>query len=507
MSSLRLEEPSRQSPVGVAVIFFKNLRIAINILLSIVAVSVGFKTSFLGMDIYTIGIGVIILFFVISVLQYRRFFFYVENDHFIIEKGLFSKEKITVPFDRIQTVNIKQNLIQQLLSVVALKIDTAGSSKKELEISALRRDYARELQRYLVTQKELHYSTTPISDEPNNQAEPNTAATTAWLSEDERPLVRLTISDLFRIGLTENHLRTGLVIFAIINGYLWQYEEYLLKPFEPYLEEQADFLLAQYMIIVPLALVLFIIISVIISLVQTVLRYFDLRFFVSAKGVQLVSGLLKRMEYQIPVNKIQYLKWRTNPLRKLIKLQTLVVKQASSNEAGDRQSVSIPGLYKHQLHTVLHEFYRERNTSDFFETTPGNLLALQLAVWLGLLPAIAMCALAFFDWKFIAIPILYIIPALFFILRYYQSVKLNVNREMLFLSKGWVFPSTLALKFYKMQNVTLSQSIFQKGRGLATITFYTAAGDETMPHLPIAEARELYNYILFKIQSDNRSWM
>ncbi len=505
MNSLKLEEPSRQSPIGIAVIFFKNLRIALNILLSIVAVSVGFKTSFLGMDIYTIGIGVIVLFFIISILQYRRFFFYVENDHFIIEKGLLSKEKITVPFDRIQTVNIKQNIVQQLLGVVALNVDTAGSSKKELEISALPGKYARELQHYLVSQKEKHTESAESTDVNDfdrvNDEQPS------WDISGDKPLVKLSISDLFKIGLTENHLRTGLVIFAILNGYLWQYEEYLLKPFEPYLEEHADFFLAEYMIIVPVAFILFLVISVLISLIQTVLKYFGLKFFVNEKGVQLVSGLLKRIEYQIPVNKIQYLKWKTNPLRKLIDLQTLVIKQASSNEAGDKQSVSIPGCHKHQLHTVLDEFYPERSGGEFFEIQPQNLLALQLAFWLGLLPAIAMCGLAFIDWKFIAVPILYIIPVLFFILKYYRSIKLSINREMLFLTKGWVFPSTLALKFYKMQNVTLSQSIFQKRRGLASITFYTAAGDETMPHLPMEEARELYNYVLYKIQSDGRSWM
>ncbi len=505
MNSLKLEEPSRQSPIGVAVIFFKNMRIALNILLSIVAVSVGFKTSFLGMDIYTIGIGVIALFFVISILQYRRFYFYVENNNFIIEKGLLSKEKITVPFDRIQTVNIKQNLIQQLLGVVALNIDTAGSAKKELEISALPGKYARELQRYLVSQKEKH-----TEDKDKNASLETLEVKTeqpTWDVSEDKPLVKLGIADLFKIGLTENHLRTGLVIFAILNGYLWQYEEYLLKPFEPFLEEQADFFFAEYMIIVPIAFILFIIISVLISLIQTVLKYFELKFFVNAKGVQLVSGLLKRMEYQIPVNKIQYLKWKSNPLRKLIGLQTLVVKQATSNELGDKQSVKVPGCHKHQLHSVLDEFYPERSTGEFLEIEPRNLLALQLGTWLGLLPALAMCGLAFIDWKFIAVPILYIIPSLFFILKYYRSVKLNVNREMLFLTKGWVFPSTLALKFYKMQNVTLSQSIFQKRRGLASITFYTAAGDESMPHLPIKEAQEIYNYVLYKIQSDGRSWM
>ncbi len=508
MNSLRLDVPSRQSPVGVAVIFFKNLRIAINILLSIVAVRVGFKASFLGMDIYTLGIGVIILFFIISFLQYRRFFFYVENDHFIIEKGLFSREKITVPFDRIQTVNIRQNIIQQILGVVAINIDTAGSAAKELEISALPKTYARELQAYLVRQKQLKgEESEPGEEGASAMGDEHASAGSALDFSEQRPLIRLGIADLIKVGLTENHLRTGLVVFAVINGYVWQYEEYLLKPFEPYLEQQADFLLKQYMILIPIALILFLFISVLLSLIQSVLKYFELKFYVGPQGVQLVSGLLRRVEYQIPVKKIQYLKWKSNPLRKLIGLKTLIVKQASSQEARDRQSVKVPACHKEQLLVVLQEFYPERSEGQFFNIKPQNLLALQLGSWLGLFPAIATCFLALLDWRFVFIPIAYLPPALFFIYKYYKSVELSVNGEMLFLSKGWVYPSTLALKFFKLQNVTLSQSIFQKRRGLASITFYTAAGDETMPHIPLQEAREIYNYVLYKIQQDSRSWM
>lgn len=506
MNSLRLEVPSRQSPVGVAVIFFKNLRIAVNILLSVLAVRVGFKSSFLGLDIYTIGIAIILVFFIVSFLQYRRFFFYVENDHFIIEKGLFSKEKTTVAFDRIQTVNIKQNLIQQLLGVVALTIDTAGSADKELEIPALPGSYARELQQYLVKQKQLHKSGESKGEDEVQYAEGLAEKDIADIT-DQRPLVKLGMADLLKVGLTENHLRTGLVVFAVINGYIWQYEEYLLKPFEPYLEQQTDFIARQYMILIPIAIVLFLVISILLSLIQAVLRYFELKFYVSSRGVQLVSGLLKRVEYQIPVNKIQYLKWKSNPLRKLIGLKTLVIKQASSQEAADRRSVKVPGCKKEQLQVVLDEFYPERSEGRFFQLRPHSLLALQLGIWLGVLPSVAMCFAAFYDWRLIFLPVFYLFPALFFIWKYYHSVELSINRQMIFLQKGWVYPSTLALKFFKLQNVTLSQSIFQKRRGLASITFYTAAGDEVMPHIPLEEAREIYNYVLYKIESDSRGWM
>ena len=498
MNDLDLEKPKRQSPVGVSVIFFKNLRIAVNVFISVILVQFGLKFSFLGLGLEGLGIVIALIFLIISYLQYRRFFFYVVDDKFIIEKGLISRDKITIPFDRIQTVNLNQNLIQQLFSVVALKIDTAGSSEKELEIPALENTYARQLQKFLMEKKQEVRGEAEGSGEMPEKQE---------IKSEKNALIRLNSRDLLMVGLTENHLRTGLVLFAVINGYIWQFEEYLLKPFEGFLEEQANLFLAQWLILLPLIVLAFLVISVLLSMIQAVLKYFNLQFFVDAKGVQLISGLFKRSEFQIPVNKIQFLKWKSNPLRKIIGLKTLVIKQASSEDVGDRSSVKIPGCRKPQLDLVLDEFFPERKTSSFYFFKVHPLLFMQLALWLGLVPALAMSFSYFYLWWLSFSGVLYLPLALWFIYKYYRSVGLAVNKEVLILQKGWVYPNSQILKFYKLQDIRYSQSVFQRRRKLASLHFYTAAGAMNMQHIPEAEARQLYNYILFKIESSEKSWM
>lgn len=499
MNEQEMARPRRQSLVGVAVIFLRNLRIAINIFVSVIFVQMGLNFSILGLDLKGIGILLAVIFLIISYLQYRRFFFYVQDDKFVIEKGLLSRDKITIPFGRIQTVNINQNLLQQVLGVVALKVDTAGSAEKEIEIAALSKKDARQLQQFLIDRKEA-LSETSTGGEEEVTSDPR-------FSGRQQPLVKLGIKDLLLVGLTENHLRTGLVLVAVVYGYLAQYKEFLLKPFEPYLEEQASHLTSSWLVLAPVGLILFLFISTLLSMLQSVLRYFNLTFFVDEKGVQLVSGLLKRSEYQLPVNKIQYLKWKSNPLRKLIGLQTLVIKQAGSQATGDRKSVKVPGCKQAQLDVVLDTFYPERRKAGFFLYRAHKLLFMQMATWMGLLPALAMAALAFLGNYWLAVPALYLPLALYFIFRYYRSVGMAVNRDLVIIKKGWVFPEKLALKFYKLQDVRFSQSIFQKRRNLASITFYTAAGEEKMPHIPKQEALEVYNYCLYKIESSEEKWM
>lgn len=503
MNEYDLAKPKRQSVLGVAVIFFKNLRTAINIFVSLIAVSFGFKFSLLGLGLKELAVIVVIVFMVISYLQYRRFFFYVVGDKFIIEKGLLSRDKITIPFDRIQTVNITQNVIQQVLKVVAVKIDTAGSAQRELEISALENSYARELQKFLIERKE---EAAPDEKVENHQEE---------LKEEEvkasdfakEPLVKLSFRQLLLVGITENHLRTALVVFAVLNGYFWQYEEYLLKPLEPLIEQGTSYVLTRWLILLPIGIILFIFIATLISVVQVLLRYFNLRFFISEKGVQLSSGLLKRSEFQVPVKKIQYIKWTSNPLRKILGIRSLVVKKAASEELGDRQGIKVPGCDERQINRVFDQFFPERKEGGFIWYRAHQLLFLQLGIWLGLVPAIAMLGLSFVN-PWLVVPGLFYMPvSLFFIYRYFRTVMMAVNRDLILIRKGWVYPSYLMLKLGKLQNISLHQSIFQKRRGLASLRFYTAAGDVSMAHLAMEDAQEIYNYVLYKIETYEGGWM
>lgn len=495
MNERDMGQPKRQSPVGIAVIFVRNLRIAINIFISIFVVGYGFQASMLGFGVYSLIAVLLIGFLVLSYFQYRMFFFYVQEDKFVIEKGVFRKEKTTIPFDRIQTVHINQNIIQRVLNVVGLNIDTAGSSGRELEIAALEKSYARQLQQFLIGKKSTQEETEETDE---TQVEE--------VLNERKPLVSLGLTELLKVGITENHLRSGLVLFAVVNGYIWQYEDYILKPFRPFIEQQKDTLLAQWALMLPIGLILFVVVSVVFSLIQTVLRYYGLRFFIDAKGVQLQSGLLRKAEYQIPVNKMQYLKWKSNPLRKMFKIKTLTIKQASSDAQADKLSVKVPGCMPDQLGRVLGEFYPElEDPSDSIK--PNRLLLLQLGLWLAVVPTVLILVNSYFLPLLLFFAIPFSLLSLFFINKYYRSVELEVREHVLVLKKGWVYPTQMAVKYYKLQNVRLKQNIFQKRRGLVSLVFQTAAGNESMPHIPEDVAYKIYNYCLYGVENSKRSWM
>tara|TARA_B100001115_G_scaffold178870_1_gene168883 strand:- start:16 stop:1521 length:1506 start_codon:yes stop_codon:yes gene_type:complete len=501
MNNLDLHEPKRQATLGVAIIFFQNLRRAINFVLAVVVVNLGRDFSVLGMGYQGWGVILALFFLVYSYLQYLKFYFYVSGDNFIIEKGILKQEKITVPFARIQSVNTKQNVLQRILNLVGLKIDTAGSVAQEINIPALSKEYAASLREFLMQRR---YDLKEEDDASEETAEKELPL------KDRQPLLRLSLRDLMSVGLTQNHLRSGLLLFAIVNGYIWQFEDYLIKPFEPFFKETANALVTKWVILLPIAFLVFLVISVVSSLIVSILRYYDFRFYLGKEGLDIESGLFSRNSFNVPYEKIQYFFWESNPLRKILGYRTLKVKQAGTQGVNDRKLIGIPGLKARALLKIIQTHYPNRKGSKYSYYSPHRILFIQRSLFFGLIPALILAAIFYLE----QVGIIFYAPLPLFVLlvgflsyQYWRSISLRVNANYLEIRRGYVFPKRILIPNYKLQNLGLNQSLIQKYRGISSFQFHTAAGTLRMSHLPVEASRELYDYLAYCIESNKDKWM
>lgn len=502
----------RQYLAGVAVIYFRNLRRGLNFFLAVVVVSLGGdRFSMLGMGMYEWAGIMAFVFLIWSFLQYWRYFFYVQEDHFIVEQGVLSHQRVSVPFSRIQTVNTTQNIIQRLLQTVGLKVETAGSSVKEMEISSLSLPRAEELQEFLLAQKEQHETDSEISDEaPRNAVDPLGEEEALLAKTNEEPVLKLSLKDVLRIGLTANHLRNGFILVVIVYGYLNQYQDYLMDPIEPYLKELFQVVPHSSMVLIPLGILLFSVLAVITSLVTYTLKFYGLRLYLNNRGLRMISGLLRRNEYRVLRPKIQYLKWKSNPLRALIGYRSLLIRQATGAQGSGQQSIEVPGLLSRALLNLIFELYPQRKTGYYYRYRAHVLLFRQLSLWYGIIPAlISSTYIAWLGeaWILLYLPIIWLTGVVLWAQRYYRTVKLRINREVVELRKGWIFPSTEVIPHYKLQNLSIHRSIFQRRFGLASLHFHTAAGSTAMPHIPVEEAQWWYDFLLYRVECSERSWM
>lgn len=496
------DKPQRQSILGVAVYMIRHFRALLTIFIALFAV--GSKLTWFW---YLIGFAllpVLIIFGVVSYYEYQNFTFQVKDNSLVIHKGVFFKERLVIDIDRIQSIQITDNLVQRVLGVVALKVDTAGSKGNELEIPALKRTYANDL-------KDLLYSKKKQLAKGEFQSEELPSGERFELEEEdesEQVLVHLSIRDLFVVGLTENHLRTALIAFAFIFGTLSQYQ----KTVESYLDESMDAYAEQAIRsgvkVVLLLIVLFAVVSVLVSIFRTVMRFYDLKAVLRSDAVEISTGLLKRNSFRVPIRKIQYVKWVSNPLRRWVGLESAKLKPSSSvGEDGKKHRIEIPALRIAQSEMLANGIFPAYHNPAFSIIPDAASYGRFFAIISGfiLLPFLIFGYEGFGFWVLLLLITLPLIGMLGY--RHGRSVVLSFDSAYVLIRKGWFFTNRVILPTYKVQSIAIHQNIFIARRNLCHLRLYTAAGELDLRYLPVDDARRLYDFLLYNVESSGEGWM
>ena len=502
MSDFNFREPRNQEVIGVVIIFLDNLR---RYFFGFLA-AIGYLISQSGFKMWLIlafFVGIIVI-AVLAWVQFKRFLFHVDDEALMISSGIFVQEKTRIPFDRIQTVHLHQNLIQQVLGLTGVKVDTAGSGKKELEVKALTKSDALALQEVLQRKSK-------VVEQTEEGAEP---IVVVEQEEAKRLLVRLGILDLIKVGLTQNHIRNGFVVIGVVIGWFWQLEEYfgnLVGDPDEYVdsatEAYADLLDTNWWLLGVVIVLAFLLVSIVVSIIRVFLRYFNLNSYLSSKAIHVNAGLFKRNEYTIPLKKIQIVEWYGNVLRKLAGFESVKVFQGQSQDSG-KQSVEIPACFAEQTRDIESTLYPEAK-GEMYDFGAHKFYRLFIRVsWaiISLILLIVPCVilgnywilLVWFPWNLIV----WIASH-----KYVRSIKVSTNGEVLVYSRGWLSARRSMIKLFKVQSVEWSQSFFQRKRGTAHLTIYTAGGSRTMRFVPKQLALELHAYLLYKVETYEGSWM
>jgi len=493
-----LSEPRRQSSVAIFLILLKSFRVILGqawpIFIALIFNPTKSKDTYFALAI----IGITALSAIRSIISYFKFYYYVKNDELIIEKGIFQKTKLNVPFDRIQTINFKENILHQFFNVVSLEIDTAGSKGNEFSITALKKDKAIAIREFLLAQKKSS-TPTPFSEEEVEDK----------IEIPEEELLHLSPMDLVKIGVSQNHLRTAAIVFAFMFTSMDYIESItgwkLENGIDNLLGSSSNTLLIGLITIVPI----FIIIAFLISLVRTVFRYYNLRFIRTSMGFKVISGLFTRNEQSASMQKIQLIRWTTNPIKKVFSLFDISLRQAASTAIARKQSIYIPGCFEEQLSSVRAAYFPEESQLSFEEHVIHPLVIYRRVLYFGLLPAGIFLLNRYWEgatgdyfWAIIWVVIVLLLTWI-----YQRNFKYFVSDEGIRISTSIVGKTETLLKWFKIQGVEIQQGIYQRRKNLCNVVFHTAAGTVKIPYIELEKAKKMEDFVLYKIEHSEESWM
>ena len=334
--------PNRQSYVAIVMILFKTVNVVVRQLFPVLVVILVGGSKQKGDYIIWFIVAVSALTMVYSIINFFRTYFIVQNGELILHTGIFSRKKISIPFARIQTINFEQNIIHQFFSVLRIKVDTAGSEKNEFEFHALETAKAYALRDLVLAEKQ---TLEPRESEIASDHISKPAFT---------KIMSLHPIDLLKVGLTENHIKSGGLIFLF---FFWIYQnlQEVGVDVDEYSEEIPEWEMGLYSILFFITILT--VFSVIISLVRSVIKNYDLQFLRSTRGFKIVSGLFTKREVSALDHKIQHISWSDNLLKRWIGFKDLSLNQASSTELNARQNIRIPGCNKFHINEVVSSLF------------------------------------------------------------------------------------------------------------------------------------------------------
>ncbi|MGB3467189.1 MAG: PH domain-containing protein [Cyclobacteriaceae bacterium] len=504
MEENSFSEPSRQSPVAILIFLIKfvkmTVRQAIPIIISLI---IGLrKIEFASWMVYIGAIVIAAIYIFFSIYSYLRFYYHIKDGEIIIKKGVFTRTTINLPFEKIQTIDFKQNLIQQIFGVVEFAIDSAGSSKKEVSLSAISSAHAEKLREYILSEKK-------------NIAHEETASGEDTVERETIPpklILRLTIPELLKVGITQNHIKSLGLIFVFFFGLLDQVRKLTEEADigEDQLEETVNTYYEETMLmwIWLIMLVFVMVVPIFVSLFTTVFRYFDMQLLLGSDGIKLKSGLLNKKQRSTTLNKVQTISWGWNPLQKLLGLFTIKLYPATASAIKQKSILIIPGSREAQVDSLLDALHFTENSQDLKTHRMSSVYYVRWSVIVGVIPAIIIgSVLAYFHGWYALTTLLW--PLFIFTESYveYRKWRLYTNPHIIKLRYGLFGIHHKIIYWHKIQAITVSQSPYQYRKELATVTCYQAGHQINIPYISLELAKQIEQYALYKIETDQKGWM
>lgn len=444
-----------------------------------------------------VSLFVLLLAIGFSYLQFRRFTFFLDdkNQEFVLQKGVFSTEKLVIQLSKIQQVNINQSLIQKLINVYSVDIDTAGSSKKEASIRAVDKTVALLLKERLI-----------INDAPVNRV-----PLTETSEHEIKPFLKLSFTTLLKVGLTSNYGRSIALLLgffaAAYNGikdisYVIEIDEYQV---DSYFEKGMGMLYLSVIIAV-----LFIAL-IGINVVRTIVKYFDFQITKRDHALTIMSGLFAKKNTLLNPVKVQVTTYSQNFFQKKLRFLDMKMKQITAvNEHNNKKSdIDIPGCNPVEYKDILELIYEKLPKAE--KTLLPNLRYVLFPIIFKIIIPVAGVVI-YGLWNdngflfYIPFIIIYVTIISLFIGFGYKNYQLHYSNEFIIKKSGAWDVTHHIIEPNKIQGITTKQYFWHKLSNIGHLTLHTAAGDISFHFGNYDQINQLVNIWLYQIESSNKAW-
>jgi len=391
-------------------------------------------------------IGQLILYWMIL----KRHMFSDQGDSFFIEKGLFFKRKVNIPYKNVHSVSLKRRFFDMIFGLTVLEIDTGTTTTLQSEGRLiLSKNYAHQLKNYLEAKK---HDPNLILPSPKDQD---------VVALDDTPQNTLKWYKLFKVGIfREGILLSVLLMLVFIVG---------IGSIAAILSE--DIIFSEYFS----TLIMIYLVSVFVAFISSgfihVLIYYKYSYQITNTHVTYAYGLFYRYTFKIPIYRINAIRLNQPLLYRLFKLYQMNISvigvgdfNPDNNKGAESKSILLMAGID-EVQTVL-KALNHKCTDKVDEVVPNKfkrlnfiILPMTVLIVLNVLPYIFIYSM-FEAIAFIILPIQVLLLVLAFIGCYLKMIqqKVDIIGHTYIFNKGAFTKRQIFVKKNKIQIASYRQN-------------------------------------------------
>ncbi len=455
-----------------------------------------------------IAAALVVLLMVGAFLSYIKFRFRISGNTFLIQRGVFTRKRLTLSFDRIQNVSFKEPIYFRPFNLVILAIESAGSSDKEVSLGGIPRSLAEAIRSTVLNLKAA----------PQQLSVEKTETTSENSADTDKPtdIIRQPIGELVRYGLSNNNI---WVFAGIATGTIAQIEwdeiafGIAVKDTVENAIGNSGALMAAFVSTVALFIFILLLAT---SVLAAIIVYYNYHLTRHDGRFHRSKGLLERQEASLLESKIQSLVINQPWPAKLLHRFHVTPKQVGFSKHGNAGNAGNSGAVNFLIPSVKEAFTKSFSKLLYpnfdwasLRLKPIHKIYILKMIVLFYLPIslLVSASITYSQGVYGLIPFILPIIAFPFVSLRHARYGYNFDENHGIVRSGFIGHKLTIFPFYKVQTVSVIQTPGQRKRGLADLSISLAGTSLYIPYIPLADAQKWKDRILMRIETSKKPWM
>ena len=439
--------------------------------------------------IWLVAVGSLLVTLAYEVAYYRRFEYELTDDTLDIQSGVFNRREREIPYGRIQNVDISRNVVQRLVGLSKLDIETAGGGSTEASLRYVTAFEAKRLQLDIRRYKRGESTETHAAEggslddrvavdrddrvavDRDDRVAVDRDDLDDRARDDEELLFEIAPSELALAGILSFDPRVPGALIALFTGSVP-----FVSPIIP-----VDGPVWLVLGLLAALFVVGVVLAWIVGAASALVNYWGFRLTRFEDELRYERGLLQRYSGTIPVDKIQAVTITDNPLKRRAGYATLVVETAGyapGQSEGRGSQAAVPIATRDRVDRLADEISTIEEPS--FSRPPKRIRRRYLVRYLLALAGVTGLlygGLSFFN---LADAMPWYLPAVAALLTpiaaHYKWLHRGywLGEDHLVTRNGFWSRETKQVAYYRIQTVIETQTIFQRRWSVATVIADTA---------------------------------